>query len=105
MSRLYKILNKRDCVELGLKYSPTIRIILAEHNTGHYTITRYASPFGKLCIVLIFPFVLLWYIMRGIWTSAHDCFCAVYDTFELCDRRDEIWGDDNKYISYLKENY
>lgn len=104
MSRLYKVLNKKDCAEMGLQYRITERIVLAEYNSGHYTITRYASPLGKMCIILVFPFILLWYIVRGIWTSACDCFCASYDTFELCDRC-EIWGDDNKYISYLKENY
>lgn len=104
MSKLYKVLNKKDCAEMGIRYSPTERIILAEHNNGHYTMTRYASPFGKLCIILFSPFILLWHVGRGLYSGACDCACAIHDTFEMCDRR-EIWGEDNKYISYLKENY
>ena len=104
MSKLYKVLNKKDCLEMGIRYSPTERIILAEHNSGHYTITRYASTFGKACIILCSPFILLWHVGHGVCAGLRDCACAIHDTFEMCDRR-EIWGEDNKYISYLKENY
>lgn len=104
MSKLYKVLNKKDCAEMGIRYSPTERIILAEHNSGHYTMTRYASPFGKLCIILLSPFILLWHVGRGLYSGACDCVCAIHDTFEMCDRC-EIWGEDNKYIEYLKNRY
>lgn len=30
MSRLYKVLNKKDCTEMGLQYRITERIVLAE---------------------------------------------------------------------------
>ena len=70
MSKLYKVLNKRDCAEMGIRYSPTERIILAEHNSGHYTMTRYASPFGKLCIILL----LLYY---GMWGTVFILVCVI----------------------------
>lgn len=104
MSRLYKVLNKKDCAELGLSYSPTMKIVLAEHNSGHYTVTRYASTFGKVCIVLLSPMIMLWHIGRGIYAGAHDCLSAIHDTFEMCDRRD-YWGEDHPYIGYLKDKY
>ena len=104
MDRLYKVLNKQDCVEMGLYYTPTQRIIVAEHNSGHYTITRYTSPLGKVCIVILSPIILLYHILRGVWVGIKDCVCAYHDTFEMCDRR-EVWGEENKYISYLKNRY
>lgn len=104
MSRLYRVLNKKDCAEMGIQYRMTERIILPEHNTGHYTITRYASTIGKACIILLSPFIMLWHIAHGVCAGARDCLTAIHDTFGMCDRRD-IWGEDNKYISYLKENY
>lgn len=104
MSRLYCVLNKKDCKEMGIQYHPSIRIILAEHNSGHYTITRYTSPLGKAFIVCASPFILLFYIGRGIVESVKECFCAIHDTFEMKDRRD-FWGEDNNYIHYLKNRY
>ena len=104
MSRLYKVLNQQDCAEMGIYYTPTQRIIVAEHNIGHYTITRYASTFGKVCVVLLSPVILLFHVLRGMCEGVKDCVCAYHDTFEMCDRQ-EVWGDDNKYISYLKNRY
>lgn len=103
MSRLYKVLNKKDCAEMGLHYSPSFRVILAEHNGGHYTVTKYASTWGKTCIVLLLPIILLCHITRGIYHGVRDCVGAVQDTWGMCDRRD-IYGENN-YINYLKENY
>lgn len=104
MSRLYKVLNKQDCAEMGLYYTPTQRIIVAEYNSGHYTITRYASTFGKMCIVLLSPAILLYHVLRGVYEGIKNCVSVYHDTFEMCDRQ-EIWGEENKYISYLKNRY
>lgn len=104
MSRLYKVLNKKDCEEMGLYYTPTQRIIVAEHNSGHYTITRYTSTFGKMCLVILSPVILIFHITRGVYEGIKNCVCSYHDTFGMCDRR-EVWGENNKYISYLKENY
>ena len=89
---------------MGIQYHPSIRIILAEHNSGHYTITRYTSPLGKAFILVMSPFVMLWYVGCGIWGGVKDCFCAIHDTMEMKDRRD-FWGEDNNYIHYLKNRY
>ena len=104
MGRLYKVLNKQDCAEMGLYYTPTQRIIVAEHNSGHYTITRYASTFGKMCIVLLSPAILFYHVLRGAYEGVKNCVSACHDTFEMCDRQ-EVWGEENKYISYLKNRY
>lgn len=100
MGRLYKVLNKKDCAELGITYTPTEKVILSEHNIGHYTITRYASTLGKVCLVLLFPVIALRYIASGM----YECICAIHDSFNLCDRH-EIYGDSNEYINFLKKDY
>ena len=100
MGRLYKVLNKQDCTEMGLYYTPTQRIIVAEHNSGHYTITRYTSPFGKVCALLLSPLVLMYHACRGAWEGVG----AIHDVLDRCDRQD-FYGDNNKYISYLKNKY
>lgn len=103
-SKIYKVLNQKDCAELGIEYRATERIILAEYNVGHYTITRYPSLLGKILIIAMCPFLLGKYIIAGMWEGIKECGGAVHDTFNMIDRRD-FWGDDNKYISYLKEKY
>lgn len=100
MSRLYCVLNKKDCKEMGIQYHPSIRIILAEHNSGHYTITRYTSPFGKVCALLLSPLVLMYHACRGAWEGVG----AIHDALDRCDRQD-LYGEDNKYINYLKNKY
>ena len=103
-NRLYCILTKKDCKEMGIHYTPTMRIVLAEHNSGHYTITRYTSPLGKVCVLILSPLILLYYVGRSAWGGMCECVSAIYDTLELCDRRD-FYGEDNKYIHYLKNKY
>lgn len=100
MNRLYKVFNRADCKELGLHYSPLERLVFSEYNSGHYTLTRYASTLGKICIILFLPIAIVWHIVRAI----KECIlatCAAIDTHD----RENIWGEDNKYVCYLKNKY